>query len=432
VASFAQAAGTFTGSTSYTLTDSGNFLAGTLTNAVLKLQMTGDGTTYTASSNRLFSFRASANVTVTGSGSEILLTYSGATSFIIDTGKTVTIANGKALVCWTTSTSALTNNGIIVGAGTGFFSFRPTATKTVSFGVINCPVLIFTESGISSIVTTVGTSTTFGSTIAISSNDATNTCALDLSASNYALSCAGLTVGTRAILNARASLITCSGNFDSSAGTFTEGTSTVEMTGASKTLKTGAGQSFYNLDISGTISTTSSVNVTHDLDVSGTLTNGAGKTMTWVSNGTMTNTGEIAGTGEFAIDLATDYAITLGTVTAPTTVGIPSWRTTDGTLSWAVDTTLRADLTIEGNATLDPNDMITIFADDMELDLSASPSSELWNATVNAGVTVTLTDDVIVQLRVTILGTVAGADFIEPEPAFTSTPDLTATPLTVY
>jgi len=213
---------------------------------------------------------------------------------------------------------------------------------------------------------------------------------------------------------------------------WTPGTGRVVMYGTSKTLGTPSGDTFYNLKVNGTVTTTSSINVTNDLDVSGTLTVGAGKTATWTTNGTLSNTGTIAGTGAFAIDLSMDYSLDLGEVTAPTIIGIPAWASMNRTLSLAVATELQADLTVEAEVTLDPNDMVVTFSDDMELDLSASAGSSLWNCTVAAGVTVTLTADVTVQLRATVLGTVTGADFLEPAPEFTSSPELTIDPLTAY
>ena len=76
--------------------------------------------------------------------------------------------------------------------------------------------------------------------------------------------------------------ITDTANWDSSAGVFTAGTSLIRMTGAGKTLKTATGGGGpYNLQISGTISTTSNITIANDLeiDTSKTLTLGTGKTL---------------------------------------------------------------------------------------------------------------------------------------------------------
>jgi len=90
---------------------------------------------------------------------------------------------------------------------------------------------------------------------------------------------AGMTVAS-GTLKGISYTITDSGNWDSSGGTFTAGTSTIRMTGAGKTLKTATGGGGpYNLQISGTISTTSNITIANDLeiDTSKTLTLGTGK-----------------------------------------------------------------------------------------------------------------------------------------------------------
>lgn len=92
---------------------------------------------------------------------------------------------------------------------------------------------------------------------------------------------AGMTVAS-GTLKGMSYTITDSGNWDSSGGTFTAGTSTIRMTGAGKTLKTATGGGGpYKLQISGTISTTSNITIANDLeiDTSKTLTLGTGKTL---------------------------------------------------------------------------------------------------------------------------------------------------------
>jgi hypothetical protein len=99
---------------------------------------------------------------------------------------------------------------------------------------------------------------------------------LDLSASNYALSATDITIGIRGILNGRGSTITCSGSWDSSAGTYTVGTSILIMTGASKTLKLGS-ESLYKLQVNtgATITASSNLPVTYSETITGTLTLGS-------------------------------------------------------------------------------------------------------------------------------------------------------------
>jgi hypothetical protein len=102
---------------------------------------------------------------------------------------------------------------------------------------------------------------TFGSTLLVDSAHASNTLTLDLSASNYALSCTDLTIGTRGILNGRGSQITASGLFDSSAGSFIPGTSSLHLTGTSKTLKTDGTSGFNKLFVEAGASYTLASNI---------------------------------------------------------------------------------------------------------------------------------------------------------------------------
>src|SRR5439155_15883891 len=120
---------------------------------------------------------------------------------------------------------------------------------------------------------------------------------------------------------------TVTGNWDSSTGfTFTKSTSTVVMSGTSKTVKEAAASAngFYNLTISGTV--TISVN---PLDVSNTLaTSGSGTLTTGGINITgsptvsLVGTGGITGTtssmtmGSITVGSGTTFSITTGTITA--------------------------------------------------------------------------------------------------------------------
>jgi len=61
------------------------------------------------------------------------------------------------------------------------------------------------------------------------------------------------------------------GNFDSSAITFTQGTSLVTLSGSGKTIKIGGSQTFYSLTVSGSDTLLSNIYVSHSLTVSGSV-----------------------------------------------------------------------------------------------------------------------------------------------------------------
>jgi len=149
--------------------------------------------------------------------------------------------------------------------------------------------------------------------VRIISSHATYTTALDLSTSNHAFSCAGLTIGTRGILLGRGSRITDSGAWDSSAGTFTPGTSSVHLTGTTKTVKTAPGSSFWNLGIEGSYTSTSQLNVSNNLviDTGKSLALGGNvKTWNYFQNGTTTLNGYTVTVNNDQAPVITSTAIT--------------------------------------------------------------------------------------------------------------------------
>jgi hypothetical protein len=97
-----------------------------------------------------------------------------------------------------------------------------------------------------------------GSTLSISSLDATATMSLNLA--GFTLTCTTLTVGVRGILSCGTSLIKCSGTIDTSAGTLTEGTSTFCLCGTGN-VKLAAGHKFYNLIVKGTYTLTADATI---------------------------------------------------------------------------------------------------------------------------------------------------------------------------
>jgi hypothetical protein len=183
----------------------------------------------------------------------------------------------------------------------------------------------------------------------------TFTISLDLSVNNYALSATDITIGTRGIINGRASTITSSGNWDSSAGTFTAGTSTLVMTGSSKTIKTAnTNGAPYNFQESGTTTTSSSINITHSLTVDNgkTLTIGAGKTvdLNCSNGGTYSNLGTIAGTGTMEYSFSTaDKTLAFGVINAPVRVRAISTATANRTMTLSTDRVLGSTLLVNSD-----------------------------------------------------------------------------------
>jgi len=265
------AAGTLTGDATSSVSCGGDFVGTGGTSTLLNLIMTTDDKTVSgpAFGYAFRSLRISANTTLSFSQ------YIGAIT--VDSGKTLTIGAGIGLIwCSHYVGAAYLNSGII--AGTGALSVLTyNIDVTMSFGVVNCPVRIYaTNDCTANRKVTVSANTVFGAILTIDSEHVARTITLDLSASNYALSATDITIGVRGILKGRASQITASGNFDSSAGSYLPESSSLHLTGASKILKTNGVAGFQNLFLDSSGSYTLSSNVTtYKYWGNGTLTKGS-------------------------------------------------------------------------------------------------------------------------------------------------------------
>ena len=118
-----------------------------------------------------------------------------------------------------------------------------------------------------------------------------------------------LVISSGATLNASSAALTVQGNFNNS-GTFTASTSTVQLTGTSKSLS--GATTFNNLSISGSYTATGNISVGGSLSNSGTFSTGS-TTLTLSGNvtnsGTITNSGTVTfpGTGTQSISLNSGF-----------------------------------------------------------------------------------------------------------------------------
>jgi len=351
VTSFTIGAGTFTPDVTKTLTVAGNLSAGNgmISDTVLNLIMTGTGTTY-ESNNYLMSLRISGSTTALN---HIYYYWDSPSTLTVDAGCTLTLNAGLFWRC--EDGARYINSGIITGNGILSLSLKNRDASFI-FGTVNSKVSLQTAGDAGASRTfTLGANAIFGKTLTILSNHVANTCTLDLSASNYALSATDITIGTRGILNGRASTITCSGNWDSSAGTFTAGTSTLVMSGSSKTIKTAnANGAPYNFQESGTTTTSSSINITHSLtvDTGKTLTIGAGKIvdLNCSNGGSYSNLGTIAGPGTMEYSFSTqDKLLGFGIVNAPVRIRAISTSSSNRTLTTTDDTVFGSTLLVNSD-----------------------------------------------------------------------------------
>ena len=268
------AAGTLATVQSSIITCGGDLIysGGLIINSNLKLIMTGTGKTFSAYTVfHGYSLEVTGTIATSGSfmdwGSGILVVGASGVLTLGTSGLGISVGTGYS------------NLGIIDGTGTFVIGVFYNADQTITLGTINCPLQISSaDDQTGNRVMTLGANAVLGSTLTVVSLHTTRTMTLDLSTSNYALSATSITIGTRGIIKGRGSTITCAGNWDSSVGAFTRDTSTVIMSGTTKTLKANAvqGPGFQNLTIAGgaTITLLSNVYVDIYFIETGTLTRG--------------------------------------------------------------------------------------------------------------------------------------------------------------
>jgi hypothetical protein len=309
------------------LTDSGDFTktAGTLTDSVFKLQMTG--TSSTLSTNNVVTFYQ-----LEISGTINLATTESFKNGIVDSGMTITIASSKYISWLAYSGNTFSNSGTVYGPGLMTIELY-NADQTTNLGAFTSPLTIYGHSSSTDNRVITLSSALMCGALRVYSNSATKTCTLDLSSSNYGLSTASLSLETRGIINARGSAISCSGNWDSYNGTYIQGTSSLTLTGTSNQYcRLANGQSFNALIVSGsyrfiqttgtfatsltanpsaTVSLGQNTAITNNVTISGILTENS---HTLTISGSTTNPFYCPGTFDGTVILsssATNYSVSV-------------------------------------------------------------------------------------------------------------------------
>lgn len=197
VISYSQAGGIFASDDIHTLSVGTDFIrsGGTITSATVRLHMTGNGTL--TNSHTLSYLTIDASVILTTS-----LTVS---TLIVNVGGNLAINSGLILTTNTGYPGQLfINSGQISGSGTLGIKLRYNGAS-LSLGTIFCPVEIYLIAASANQTATLSSTATLTNSLTVDSQDAIYYITLDLSASNYTLSATDITIGTRGIINGRAS-----------------------------------------------------------------------------------------------------------------------------------------------------------------------------------------------------------------------------------
>lgn len=226
-------------------------------------------------------------------------------------GFTLTLANtGATATVFTVGTNA------VISPGNSIVKY----TATNSGGDINVTTTTYNTLQVSGTETYVLTGHLTGGNAMTGTLISNGSSILTTTGSNYNISCGSLTVNSGGTMTANASTITVSGDWDTSTGTFTYGTSTVIMTGTSKTISPASGfrynAKFYIL----TIDTGASVTLSStdfgltNLNVNGTFTL-TGKIVEPFNLTTVGANGVLTGTGTlFQVGYTTNTFSNAGTI----------------------------------------------------------------------------------------------------------------------
>ena len=364
--------GTVTGSATKWLNCSGDLAintTATITTMVLRISMTGTGTTiFIPELVNLHSLIISGTTTIEYAGAGVLrvhyeLTVTG--SCVIETD----------YVLRHYGMGAFTNTGEIIGYGTFELIFLAGGPATYNWvpGWINASAELGISAAASSTTIYLADDAVFGSSLSVYSEHATNTCTFSHT-DNDTLSVAGnMLVGTRAVViqgtgawafgsyvqNGVSSVFTQGGDISSGDITISYGTYTgdathwvscsgniiiqsaatttittdvllISMTGTSKTIYCNNAVSIHSFEVTNSVTiqyaATSILRVRYDMTISGTCTIESGQTLRYYADDTFTNTGVINGAGTFDLVILAGgpsaYSWTPGTINTEIELGI--------------------------------------------------------------------------------------------------------------
>jgi hypothetical protein len=186
------------------------------------------------------------------------------TGILTANASTITVSGNwdSSAGTFTKGTSTVTMSGaaktVKITGVAGFYDLTVSGTISILTNALDVSNILATSG--SGTLTTAGLNITGGATVSLVGTGG-------ITATTSVLTVSDVTVGAGTTLSFTSGSATVSGNWDSSAGTFTFGTSTVTMTGTGKTVKT----TFYNLIISGDTTLAAALTVTNTFTVNAVL-----------------------------------------------------------------------------------------------------------------------------------------------------------------
>ncbi len=306
-----------------TTTVTGVWATSTFTTTITTLAALSGGITAGASGTKTISSSVTVNFT----------------GYFVFGGATWTFSNAS----WTNnSTSAswdATASGTVMFTATGSNNFNQ-GNSTNYVGGVAFPSLTFDPNSATGATWTLVTNALkISGALTIQDSNASGTTILTDATNNLTFTTGGVTVGSHGTLTLGSGTSTVSGNWDSSNSTaaFNKGTSTIVMSGTSKTVAIrNASNGFASLTISGTITQNSAIDVSSAISITGTLTT-SGNNVTGGATLTVSGGGTLAGSSA-AITVsdvtmtgasANTISLTTGSITAS-----GNWDTSGSSSTW--------------------------------------------------------------------------------------------------
>lgn len=295
---FYQTSGTVTFSTSYTTTDSGNFIktGGTITNSVLRLIVHGNIKINSNSAITVNYMRIGAGWTV-NELCQISTDPTDTTPIYLEANSVLNIASGQLchdkIYGGSPPTYYLENYGTITGTGTFELYGYNKPVPSCKPGLINSLFLIDNVGG-GSTSPVLSFASALTGTSSLTVNSADSTYLMTVNFAGFPVSCKSISIGNRGIVQSsltdtinignltvtangqinttNINTITLKNNWDSSLGSFIGSTKLI-ITGIG-TIKLASIQSFYNIDlsISSSITLNSNIWVKNHIGLNGTIT----------------------------------------------------------------------------------------------------------------------------------------------------------------
>lgn len=231
---------------------------GTITTATMTVRMDGGYSHISAKDTIWYKLRIDGGTTIDkGTGTDTFTV----NDLDVNSGAWFTI-NGNLTIRVRSTGGGWANDGIIDGSGLLRFELYDSDI-TPGLGTIWCPMMVdLHPAAAAEHYFYLAQDTELGSSLTVDSQSATKLMIFEMA--GYDLDATGITIGSMGRIDTQHGSIIDRGNWNSTYGSWVPGSGTVTFTNPAY-VKTGSGQSFYNVIFNGSAMTLSNLNITGDM-----------------------------------------------------------------------------------------------------------------------------------------------------------------------